>query len=103
MVKCGELPCTISNVAHNLGKEVYSISTTRAQLISKGIIYPVRYKELDFTVPEFSGYIQRLDEYKKKNASVILAQLKKQLEEKGKDSNSITEDDIQYSEVEGDE
>ena len=51
MVKCGELPCTISNVAHNLGKEVYSISTTRAQLISKGIIYPVRYKELDFTVP----------------------------------------------------
>lgn len=67
MVKCGELPCTISNVAHNLGKEVYSISTTRAQLVSKGIIYPVRYKELDFTVPEFSGYIQRLDEYKKWN------------------------------------
>ena len=67
MVKCGELPCTLSNVAHNLGKEVYSISTTRAQLISKGIIYPVRYKELDFTVPEFSGYIQRLDEYKKWN------------------------------------
>lgn len=67
MVKCGELPCTISNVAHNLGKEVYSISTTRAQLISKGIIYPVRYKKLDFTVPEFSGYIQRLDEYKKWN------------------------------------
>ena len=58
---------SISNVAHNLGKEVYSISTTRAQLISKGIIYPVRYKELDFTVPEFSGYIQRLDEYKKWN------------------------------------
>ena len=67
MVKCGELPCTISNVAHNLGKEVCSISTIRAQLISKGIIYPVRYKELDFTVPEFSGYIQRLDEYKKWN------------------------------------
>ena len=64
MVKCGELPCTISNVAHNLNKTVGSISTTRAQLISKGIIYPVRYKELDFTVPEFSGYIQRLEEYK---------------------------------------
>ena len=55
MVKCGELPCTISNVAKNLHKSVSSISTTRAQLISKGIIYPVRYKELDFTVPEFSG------------------------------------------------
>lgn len=63
MVKCGELPCTISNVAKNLHKNVNSISTTRAQLISKGIIYPIRYKELDFTVPEFSQYIQRLDEY----------------------------------------
>lgn len=64
MVKCGELPCTISNVAKNLHKNVNSISTTRAQLISKGMIYPIRYKELDFTVPEFAGYIQRLDEYK---------------------------------------
>ncbi|MCD8295007.1 MAG: ATP-binding protein [Clostridia bacterium] len=63
MVKCGELPCTISNVAKNLGKSVGAISTTRAQLISKGIIYPVRYKELDFTVPEFNGFIQRLEEY----------------------------------------
>ena len=24
----------------------------------------IRYKELDFTVPEFAGFIQRLDEYK---------------------------------------
>ncbi len=64
MVKCGELPCTISTVAKNLHKNVNSVSTTRAQLISKGIIYPVRYKELDFTVPEFDKYIQRLDEYK---------------------------------------
>ena len=63
MVKCGELPCTISNVARNLHKNVNSISTTRAQLINKGIIYPVRYKELDFTVPEFPGYIKRLDAY----------------------------------------
>lgn len=64
MVKCGELPCTISNVAKNLNKSVTAISTTRAQLINKGIIYPIRYKELDFTVPEFSGFIKRLDEYK---------------------------------------
>lgn len=64
MVKCEDLPCTISNVAHNLHKSVNSISTTRAQLISKGIIYPVRYKELDFTVPEFDKYVMRLDEYK---------------------------------------
>lgn len=26
--------------------------------------YPVRYKELDFTVPEISGFIERLEEYK---------------------------------------
>lgn len=64
MVKCGDLPCTISNVAHNLHKSVNSISTTRAQLISKGIIYPIRYKELDFTVPEFDKYVMRLEEYK---------------------------------------
>ena len=63
MVKCGELPCTISNVAKNLHKSVNSISTARAQLINKGIIYPVRYKELDFTVPEFDSYIRRLEEY----------------------------------------
>ncbi len=64
MVKCGELPCTISNVSKHLGKKGKSISPTRAQLINKGIIYPVRHKELDFTVPEFSGFIQRLEEYK---------------------------------------
>ncbi|MBP3477849.1 MAG: AAA family ATPase [Lachnospiraceae bacterium] len=64
MVKCGKLPCTISNIAKNLKKDVTAISTTRAQLINKGIIYPIRYKELDFTVPEFSGFIQRLHEYK---------------------------------------
>ena len=64
MVECGELPCTIANVAKNLNKSVSSISTTRAQLINKGIIYPIRYRELDFTVPEFSGYIQRLEEYR---------------------------------------
>ena len=63
MVKCGELPCTISNVANNMHKNVSSISTIRAQLINKGIIYPIRYKELDFTVPEFDGFIRRLGEY----------------------------------------
>ena len=64
MVKCGELPCAISNIAKNLHKSVNSISTSRAQLINKGIIYPVKYRELDFTVPQFSGFIHRLEEYK---------------------------------------
>lgn len=64
MVRCGELPCTISNIAKQLDKKVKTISPTRAQLINKGIIYPVRHSELDFTVPEFSGFIQRSDEYR---------------------------------------
>jgi hypothetical protein len=64
MVKCDELPCTISNIGKQLDKKVKTISPTRAQLINKGIVFPVRHSELDFTVPEFTGYIQRLDEYK---------------------------------------
>lgn len=64
MTACGELPCTISSVAKIMNKTVNSISTSRAQLISKGIIYSVRYKELDFTVPEFDAYVRRLEEYR---------------------------------------
>lgn len=63
MVKCGKLPCTISNISRYFGRNGKAISPTRAQLINKGIIYPVKYGELDFTVPEFSGFIRRLDEY----------------------------------------
>lgn len=63
MVSCGELPCTISNVANHMGKSVNTISPVRGQLINKGIIYSARYGELDFTVPEFDGFIHRLDEY----------------------------------------
>ena len=63
MVKCGSLPCTIANIAKSLHKPVTSISTTRAQLISKGIIYAVIYSELDFTVPKFDEYILRTPEY----------------------------------------
>lgn len=64
MVKCGELPFTIANIAEIMKKSINSISTARAQLINKGIIYPVKYRELDFTVPQFSGFIHRLEEYK---------------------------------------
>lgn len=63
MVRCGELPCTISNVAKNLHKRVSAISTMRAQLISKGIIYSEKHGELDFTVPEFDGFIRRHPDY----------------------------------------
>jgi len=64
MVKCGKLPCTIANISKYFRKNGKAISPTRAQLINKGIIYSVRYGELDFTVPEFSEFIRRLDEYR---------------------------------------
>ena len=63
MVDCGELPCTISNIASNMNKTVKSISPARAQLINKGLIYAVRHSELDFTVPEFDGFIKRQSDF----------------------------------------
>ena len=59
MVECGTLPCTIANVAKNLGSRVQSVSPVRAQLINKGIIYAVRHSELDFTVPAFDQFLKR--------------------------------------------
>ncbi len=61
MVRCGELPCTISNVAKILMKKVNSISPIRAQLISKGIIYSTGRGEIDFTVPLFDEYLKRIN------------------------------------------
>ena len=62
MTDCGSLPCTISGIAEKMNKDVKSISPVRAKLIDKGIIYPVRHSELDFTVPDFDKYIGRLRE-----------------------------------------
>lgn len=61
MVKCGELPCTISNVAHFMKKSVSSISPVRAQLINKGIIFSTGRGEVDFTVPLFDEYLKRIN------------------------------------------
>ena len=59
MVKCGELPCTISNVAKIMGREAKSISPFRSHLISKGMIYPTAHGKIDFTVPQFDSFIKR--------------------------------------------
>lgn len=61
MVKCGNLPCTISNVAKILKKNVRSISPIRARLISKGMIYSTGYSEIDFTVPQSDSFIKRVN------------------------------------------
>lgn len=61
MVRCGELPCSISNVAREMGKAVQTVSPIRAQLISKGMIYSTGYAEIDFTVPKFDSFIRRIN------------------------------------------
>ena len=61
MVKCGELPCTISNVDAIMGKNVKSISPCRAQLIDKGLIYATAHAEIDFTVPQFDKFLMRIN------------------------------------------
>lgn len=59
MVKCGSLPCSISNVAKIMKKDVRTVSPARAQLINKGMIYATRYGEIDFTVPQFDSFVRR--------------------------------------------
>jgi len=60
MVKCGELPCTIAQIANKMNTNVKSISPLRAQLIYKGFIYATSYGEVDFTVPQFNKYLERI-------------------------------------------
>ena len=62
MVECGELPCTIAQIAAKMNTSVQSISPVRGQLIYKGFIYAPRYSEVDFTVPQFNRYIKRVYE-----------------------------------------
>jgi AAA ATPase domain len=59
MVACGELPCTIAQIASKMNTSVQSISPVRGQLIYKGFIYSARYGEVDFTVPQFKQYLKR--------------------------------------------
>ncbi len=60
MVKCGELPCTIANVAKVMERKVSSISILRSNLIGKGLIYSTNHGEIDFTVPQFDAFIKRV-------------------------------------------
>ena len=59
MLNTGKLPCPISDVAKQLKSAVTSVSPMRAQLINKGLIYAVRYSELDYTVPDFDVFLKR--------------------------------------------
>lgn len=60
MAECGELPCTIAQIASKMQTNVQSVSPVRGQLIYKGFIYSARYGEVDFTVPQFKQYLKRV-------------------------------------------
>ncbi|MEN6412913.1 MAG: AAA family ATPase [Veillonellales bacterium] len=60
MVECGDLPCTIAEIADKMHAKVQKISPLRAQLIYKGFIYATSYGEVDFTVPQFNRYLKRI-------------------------------------------
>lgn len=68
MVQCGDLPCTISNVAKIMGRNVSSVSPYRAQLINKGVIYATAHGEIDFTVPGFDDFLKRMNPELKENS-----------------------------------
>ncbi len=60
MAKVGHLPCTTSCVAAIMGRDTSSIGPIRAKLIHKGLIYATRHGEIDFTVPQFDVFINRI-------------------------------------------
>ena len=60
MAACGNMPCQIAEVAERMNKRVQQISTHRATLIDKGIIYAPARGEVDFTVPMFGEYLNRV-------------------------------------------
>ncbi len=61
MVRCGGLPCTIAEVANQMGTTLKSIGPLRSQLVHKGFIYATSYGEIDFTVPQFDKYLLRIN------------------------------------------
>jgi hypothetical protein len=48
------------DIAHILNKDVQSVAPTRANLISKGMIYSPSHGDNSFTVPLFNGYMKRV-------------------------------------------
>jgi hypothetical protein len=60
MVECGDLPCTLAQVAKNMNSSTNKIGPIRAKLIHKGFIYPTGHGEIDFTVPQFDLFLKRV-------------------------------------------
>ena len=74
MSDCGELPCTMAQIANRMTTNVSSISPLRSQLIFKGFIYSPGYGEVDFTVPQFKQYLQRVQKDLKVKTGTAIAE-----------------------------
>lgn len=59
MAKLGNGPYMSSNIAKALKTTTSNISTIRASLISKGVVFSPRFGYLDFTVPLFNAFVLR--------------------------------------------
>ena len=59
MVRCGEMPCNMKDVARKLGASAQKVGPLRAQLIHKGFIYAPQRGTVAFTVPQFDKYLRR--------------------------------------------
>ncbi len=60
MAELGPGPHRSGDIAHILNKDVQAVAPTRANLISKGMIYSPSHGDNGFTVPLFDGYMKRV-------------------------------------------
>ncbi len=56
----GKGPYEISEIANYLNKGVTEISPIRAKLIHKGFVYSTSHGKIDFTVPHFNRFLERI-------------------------------------------
>lgn len=59
MSELGDGPYAMSDVARQMGRSQSSLGPTRANIISKGMIYSTDHGYLDFTVPLFAEFMRR--------------------------------------------
>jgi len=60
MSDLGKGPYETAAIANKLNKTTNQISLDRANLINKGFIYTTQHGYLDFTVPQFDKYLNRI-------------------------------------------
>lgn len=61
MAQLGKGPYRSNDVAEVLGENVQALGPRRAKIISKGMIYSPAHGDIDFTVPMFEEYLNRME------------------------------------------